>query len=147
MLFCIEVDPWPMPPGMPASSALRAIDRLKAAANLKPVKKVVVLSNGDEFELWHKPLTMAQRERAQKNAKGDDSGAFALQLLIDVAQDEMGQKLFSPGDASELKHLVRDADLQKLMLAVLVNDDDDDAVDGVAAPIDMKSPTAKPSEG
>ena len=39
--------------------ALRAIDRLKKAANLEPVKKTVELSDGTEFEVWVAPLTMA----------------------------------------------------------------------------------------
>ncbi len=62
--------------------ALRAIDRLKKAANLEPVKKTVELSDGTEFEMWVAPLTMAERERAQKRAGSDDANAFALQLLI-----------------------------------------------------------------
>lgn len=128
---------------------MRAIDRLKAAANLRPIKKTIVLSNGEEFELYHKPLTMAQRERAQKNAKSDDAGAFALQLVVEVAMDENGQKMFSPGDVAELKHMVRDEDLQKLMLAVLSNEGDDDSMEAEKQSdgIDMKSPTSGASKG
>ena len=132
-----------MPSGMPSANGMSAIERLKAAANLKPIKKRIVLNNGDEFEIWHKPLTMAQRERAQKNAKSDDAGAFAMQLLIEVAQDENGQRMFNAGHISELKHFVRDEDVQKLMLAILSNETDDDEVDGKAPePVDMKSPAA-----
>ena len=128
------------------SNGMRAIDRLKSAANLRPIKKTIVLNNGDEFEIWHKPLTMAQRERAQKNSKGDDAGAFALQLLVEVAQDDAGQKMFSPGDLAELKHWVRDEDLQKCMLAVLSNESDDDG-EAEPAPVDMKSTPARPVQG
>lgn len=130
-------------PGMPSSNGMRAIDRLKAAANLKPIRKMIVLGNGDEFEMWHRPLTMAQRERAQKNAKSDDAGAFALQLLVDVAIDETGQRMFSAGDISELKHWVRDEDLQKLMLAVLSNEEEDE--DKGPPTIDMKRTSATAS--
>ena len=63
-----------------------ALDRLKQAANLKPVLKVVTLHDGSEFEFWRTPLTMAERERAQKASKGDD-GAFALQLFLMKAMD------------------------------------------------------------
>ena len=66
---------------MPASS-ISALDRLRKAANLEPAKKIVELSDGSEFEMWVAPLTMAERERAQKQAKSDDANAFALQLLI-----------------------------------------------------------------
>ena len=107
---------------MPASN-LRAIDKLRKAANLEPVKKEVELSDGTSFEMYVTPLTMAERERAQKNAKSDDANAFALQLLIAKAQDENGNKMFSPGEIDVLKHEVKDKDLQQLMLGVLTDDD------------------------
>lgn len=101
---------------------VRAIDRLRKAANLEPVKKVVELSDGSEFEMWVTPLTMAERERAQRQAKSDDAGAFALQLLISKAMDDSGKKLFSPGEIDVLKNEVKDKDLQSLMLAILSED-------------------------
>jgi len=109
---------------------VRAIDRLRKAANLEPVKKIVDLSDGTTFELWVTPLTMAERERAQKQAKSDDANAFALQLLITKALDESGTKLFSAGEIDVLKNEVKDKDLQALMLAIITDD---------AEPIDPKS--------
>lgn len=109
---------------MPASTSGRAIDRLRKAANLQPVKKCVELADSSEFEFYCTPLTMAERERAQKNAGSDDANAFALQLLIAKAQDENGQKLFSAGEIDVLRNEVRDADLQKLMLAVISDNSD-----------------------
>ena len=106
--------------------ALRAIDRLKKAANLEPVKKTVELSDGTEFEMWVAPLTMAERERAQKRAGSDDANAFALQLLITKAQDDAGQALFLAGEIDILKNEVKDKDLQSLMLAVLSDDESED---------------------
>ena len=105
---------------MPAQ--LRAIDRLRKAANLEPAKKVVTLSDGSEVEMWVTPLTAAERERAQKQAKSDDANAFALQLLITKALDENGAKIFSAGEIDVLKNEVKDKDLQALMLAVLTDD-------------------------
>ena len=115
---------------MPASSSLRAIDRLRKAANLEPVKKIVELSDGTKFEMWVAPLTMAERERAQKQAKSDDANAFALQLLIAKALDDTGARLFSSGEIDVLKNEVKDKDLQALMLAIQTDD---------AEPIDPKS--------
>ena len=108
-----------------APSSNRALDRLKKAANLQPVKKVVTLSDGSEFEFYCTPLTMAERERAQKGT-GDDVNAFALQLFVQKATDENGQRLFQMGHIAELKNDVRDADLQALMLAVIDEDSDQD---------------------
>ena len=102
--------------------ALRAIDHLKKAANLEPVKKTVELSDGTEFEMWVAPLTMAERERAQRQARSEDPGAFALQLLIAKAMDENGQKLFVAGEIDVLKQEVKDKDLQALMLGILSDD-------------------------
>jgi hypothetical protein len=109
---------------------VRAIDRLRKAANLEPVKKSVELSDGSTFEMWVTPLTMAERERAQKQAKSDDATAFALQLLITKALDDSGTKLFSPGEIDVLKNEVKDKDLQALMLAIITDD---------AEPIDPKN--------
>ena len=116
---------------MPAPKALRAIDRLRQAANLEPKKKVVELSDGTFFEMYVTPLTMAERERAQRMAKSDDTNAFALQLLLLKALDDTGAKLFSPGEIDVLKHETKDKDLQTLMLAVIADDE--------AADMDPKS--------
>jgi len=108
----------------PVNQSIRALDRLKKAANLLPVKKVVMLSDGTEFEFYCTPLTMAERERAQKNAGSEEATAFAMQLLVEKAKDENGQPLFRSGEIAELKNEVRDADLQSLMLAVITKDND-----------------------
>ena len=106
------------------AGTLRPIDRLRKAANLQPVKREVELSDGSIFEMWVTPMTMAERERAQKQAKSDDAGAFALQLLLSKAQDENGKRLFSAGEIDVLKNEVKDRDLQSLMLAVLQDDEE-----------------------
>lgn len=109
--------------------ALRAIDRLKKAANLQATKRVVTLSDDSKFEMWVTPLTMAERERAQKRAGSDDANAFALQLLITKAKDEVGEALFLAGEVDVLKNEVKDKDLQALMLAILTDDEEEEAID------------------
>ena len=105
----------------------RAIDKLRKAANLKSTRRQVVLDNGDEFEFWSTPLTMAQREKANRDAKSDDINQFALQLLLSKATDESGSKLFSPGDLAVLKNEVRDSTTyRKLMLAVIQAPEDEE---------------------
>lgn len=107
---------------MAAGTTMKALDRLKKAANLVPIKKSVKLSDDSEFEFYCSPLTMAEREKAQKNAGSEEATAFALQLLIQKAKDENGEPLFRAGEIAELKNEVRDADLQTLMLAVITSD-------------------------
>jgi len=122
--------------------AMRAIDRLKSAANLVPTKRTVLLNNGDEFDFFCKPLTMAEREKAQRETKSDDAGQFALQLLVNKAMDENGQRLFTPGDIADLKNAVRDEDLQSLMLSILKTDEEAEE-----QPVDLKSTRKGSSEG
>ena len=100
------------------SRSFSPLEKLKKAANLIPSRKEVTLSNGDVFEFWTTPLTMAEREYAQKGTKVD-LNAFALRLFVQKATDENGQRLFTAGHTAELKNEVRDADLQSLMLAVI----------------------------
>ena len=67
------------------ASNLSALDRLRKAANLEPVKKEVELSDGSIFEMYVSPLTMAERERAQRQAKSDDANAeFLINFLLDL---------------------------------------------------------------
>ena len=107
---------------MSGTPIVKALDRLKKAANLVPVKRSVELTDGSTFEFYCSPLTMAERERAQKDADSEEATAFALQLLVQKAKDENGQALFKSGEIAELKNEVRDADLQTLMLAVITGD-------------------------
>ena len=106
------------------ASNLSALDRLRKAANLEPRKKEVTLSDGSIFEMYVSPLTMAERERAQRQARSDDANAFALQLLLAKAQDQNGRKLFNAGEIDVLKNEVKDSDLQSLMLAVINAEED-----------------------
>lgn len=110
----------------------RFIDKLVKAARLDPVKKEVTLESGDVVSFYVTPLTAAERDRAKKDARSEDPNAFALQLLVRKALDSTGQRLFNPGDVATLKNSVRDADLQKLLLAVLGVDEEDE-------PMDLKS--------
>ena len=74
------------------------------------------------------PLTMSERERAQRQVRSDDSNGFALQLLINKALDENGIKLFNAGEIDVLKNEVKDSDLQSLMLAV-INAEEEETID------------------
>lgn len=106
-----------------------ALSRLKKAANLTPTKRSVALSDGTTFEFYCAPLTMAERERAQKMPGGDDANGFALNLLVTKAIDDAGQRLFQAGEIAELKNDVLDADLQAMMLAIITNPEEPEQLD------------------
>ena len=109
---------------MASTKTMRAIDRLRKAANLQATRKEVTLSDGTVFDMWVTPLTLAEKERAQRMAKSDDANEFALRLLLTKAQDETGQKLFQLGEIDVLKNEVRDSDLQKLMLSIIQEEEE-----------------------
>lgn len=108
---------------------MRAIDRLRKAANFEPIKQEVILNDGSEFVFYVTPLTASEREKAQKDAKNDSANDFAMQLLIAKAQDENGERLFKPGDIPVLKKEVLDEDLQNMILCVLRPNNDADEAD------------------
>lgn len=97
----------------------RAIDILVKAANFTPIRQEVVLADGSEFIFYAAPLTAAERERAQKEAKSESANDFAIQLLLQKAMDENGQRIFRPGDIPQLKRDVENEDLDKILMCVL----------------------------
>ena len=107
----------------------RAIDRLKKAVSMQPSRKSVELPDGSEFEWWMTPLTMAERTRAQKQAKSDDATDFALQLLINKAKDEGGAPLFAPGDAADLRNMLPMKVVESLMLQLLEEEEEEEEFD------------------
>jgi hypothetical protein len=111
---------------------MRALDQLKAAVSMKPQRRSVELPNGSEFVYHMTPLTLAERSRAQKQAKSDDATDFALQLLVNKAKDENGQPLFAPGDVAELRNALPASVVEQLMLQLLQepeSSEEDEALD------------------
>ena len=96
---------------------------------MKPQRKSVELPDGSEFEYWAPPITLAQRARAQKLAGDDNPTNFALQLLVMIAQDEDGTKLFNAGDLADLKNTLPASVVESLMLGLLTDPDPDDEVE------------------
>jgi hypothetical protein len=109
---------------------------------MKATRKAVELPDGTEFEFWAQPITLAQRARAQKLAGNDNASDFAIQLLVMQAQDENGQRLFSPGDVAELKNELPAAVVETLMLQLLQDAEGEDD-----EPLDMKSTDSRPAKG
>lgn len=120
----------------------RALDILKKAVSMKPQRKVVNLEDGSVFEYWTTPLTLAERQRAQKQSKSEDPSEFALILLVNKAKDENGSPLFTVGDLPELRNAMPASVVEQLMLQLLVNDEDEDEEE-----LDMKSSQGTASSG
>ena len=96
-----------------------ALNRLKKSVSMKPARRAVELPDGSEFEFWMTPLTLAERTRAQKQAKSDDATDFALQLLVSKARDENNRPLFNPGEMAELRNELPASLVEALMLQLV----------------------------
>ena len=110
---------------------------------MKPARKSVELPNGTEFEFWMSPLTLAERAKAQKQARSEDSTDFALQLLTSKARDKNGIPLFTQGDLADLRNSLPASLVESLMLLLVGEqelDEDDEE-------LDMKSAEAAADEG
>ena len=98
---------------------MNALEKLKAACSMASQEKQVGLPNGSDFAFWMTPLTVAERQRAQKQSKTDDAIDFALQLLISKATDENGAKLFAPGTVAEIRNDLPASVIDALLLELL----------------------------
>ena len=122
--------------------ALSALEQLKAAASMSLQKHEVELPNGEVFSFWSKPLTIGERQKANKEAKSDDVNELALRLLINKARTEDGAPMFAPGQYAELKNAVSEKVLEPVLLALLgaVTEEEEEEAD--MSPKDSK-PTSR----
>jgi len=120
---------------------MRALDKLKAAVSMKATRRSVELPDGSEFEFWMTPLTLAERSRAQKQAKSDDATDFALQLLVSKAKEDGGVPMFHQGDIAELRNALPASVVESLMLEMIGEQEEEEEE------LDMKSSEAGVGEG
>ena len=120
---------------------MRALDKLKAAVSMKATRRSVELPDGSEFEFWMTPLTLAERSRAQKQAKSDDATDFALQLLVSKAKEDGGMPMFHQGDIAELRNALPASVVESLMLEMIGEQEEEEEA------LDMKSSEAGVGEG
>ena len=118
-----------------------ALDRLKKSVSMKSQRRGVELPDGSEFEFYMTPLTLAERARAQKQAKSEDATDFALQLLVSKAKDQNGVPLFNQGEIADLRNTLPATVVESLMLK-LIGEQEEEEED-----IDMKSAESGPEEG
>ena len=119
----------------------KALDRLKKSVSMKPARRAVDLPDGSEFEFWMTPLTLAERTRAQKQAKSDDATDFALQLLVSKAKDENNRPLFNVGELAELRNELPASVVEALMLQLIGEVEEEEEE------VDLKSTEGGSEEG
>ena len=97
----------------------RAIDKLCKAFSVDERSSYSVKSGSEVvLKLYWTPLTIADRDRINRTLQAlktaDDGGmSFAVQMLIEKAEDENGKKLFQSGDHAKL--------VNRLPMAVVID--------------------------
>jgi len=100
----------------------RAIDKLKKAFSTSNRSSYPIYKNGELIlKVYWTPLTIADRDTINATLtasnRGQDEGSldFALQVIINKAEDETGQKLFLEADKPSLRREIPLAVLLELM--------------------------------
>ena len=101
----------------------RAIDKLKEAFCIDNRSRYIIKKEEVIIlEIYWKPLTIADREAIYKTLAGmnkandTESLEYALQVIMNKAEDENGNKLFSEGDRASLRREIPLTVLTDLML-------------------------------
>tara|TARA_R100000231_G_scaffold55804_1_gene46530 strand:+ start:211 stop:582 length:372 start_codon:yes stop_codon:yes gene_type:complete len=100
----------------------RAIDKLKKAFSVDSKSSYPIYKNGElVLKVYWTPLTIADRDTinatlvATNKIQDENSLDFALQVIINKAENESGQKLFNEGDKAILRREIPLAVLLELM--------------------------------
>jgi len=100
----------------------RAIDKLKKAFSINEKSSYPIYKNGELIlKVYWTPLTIADRDSINatlmKANKGQEEGNldFALQVIINKAEDQDGKKLFVEADKASLRREIPLAVLLELM--------------------------------
>ena len=100
----------------------RAIDKLKQAISIGKRSSYPIYKDGELIlTVYWTPLTIADRDvindilMASNRVQNEGNLDFALQVIINKAQDENGQKLFSEGDKVTLRREIPLGVLLELM--------------------------------
>ena len=101
----------------------RAIDKLKEAFCIDNRSRYIIKKEDVVIlEIYWKPLTIADREAIYKTLAGmnkandTESLEYALQVIMNKAEDENGNKLFNEGDRASLRREIPLTVLTDLML-------------------------------
>ena len=100
----------------------RAIDKLRKAFSINEKSRYPIYKNGELIlKVYWTPLTIADRDSINATLmranKGQEEGNldFALQVIINKAEDQDGKKLFAEADKASLRREIPLAVLLELM--------------------------------
>ena len=119
----------------------RAIDKLKEAFCIDNRSRYIIKKEDVIIlEIYWKPLTIADREAIYKTLAGmnkandTESLEYALQVIMNKAEDENGNKLFNEGDRASLRREIPLTVLTDLMLKMQGVEEEVDTVNSKSTP-------------
>ena len=103
---------------MPATQ--RTVDLLVGAFDLNQRRKFELKNAEGEkiIDLYFKPITRADRKRAQNLAGSDEALDISTNMLCQLAELEDGTKAFAPADAAKLQRELPESVLNEVELFV-----------------------------
>jgi hypothetical protein len=97
--------------------AKRLVDELVEAFDLNQRRKFVLKHpSGKSWDLYFKPITRADRKKAQSLAGTDDALDISTQMLCQMAELEDGSKPFAAADTAKLQRMLPESVLNELEL-------------------------------
>jgi len=95
----------------------RLVDELVEAFDLNQRRKFVLKhSSGKSWDLYFKPITRADRKRAQSLSTSDDALDISTQMLCQMAELEDGTKPLASADVAKLQRELPESVLNELEL-------------------------------
>jgi len=103
---------------MPATQ--RTVDLLVGAFDLNQRRKFELKNEDGKkiIDLYFKPITRADRKRAQNLAGSDEALDISTNMLCQLAELEDGTKAFAPADAAKLQRELPESVLNEVELFV-----------------------------
>jgi hypothetical protein len=102
---------------MPSKTA-RTVDLLVGAFDLNQRRKFSIKNSAGEIvlDLYFRPITRADRKRAQSLAGSEEALDISTQMLCQLAELKDGTKAFASGDAAKLQHELPETVLNEIEL-------------------------------
>ncbi len=96
----------------------RTVDLLVEAFDLNQRRKFELKNAAGDvvIDLYFKPITRADRKKAQSLAGSDEALDISTQMLCRMAELEDGTKAFAPADAAKLQRQLPESVLNELEL-------------------------------
>lgn len=110
------------------SKAVRTVDLLVGAFDLNQRRKFSIKNKAgaNVLDLYFRPITRADRKRAQSLANSEEALDISTQMLCQLAELKDGTKAFDSGDAAKLQHELPESVLNELELFLFGLDEETD---------------------